>query len=50
MLYCEKMLADECVVFPIYQQSIARMINPDVTGISFYSTGSNYSFKNVEKN
>lgn len=49
LLDCEKMLADECVVFPIYQQSIARMINPSVTGISFYSTGSNYSFKYVEK-
>ena len=46
---CEKMLADDCVVFPIYQQSIARMISPNVSGIYFYSTGSNYSFKYAEK-
>lgn len=47
---CEKMLADDCVILPIYQQSIARMISPNVSGISFYSTGSNYSFKYAEKN
>lgn len=46
---CEKMLADDCVVLPIYQQSIARMISPNVSGINFYSTGANYSFKYAEK-
>lgn len=49
LVECEGMLADDCIVFPIYQQSIARMISPSVTGIYFYSTGSNYSFKYAEK-
>ena len=50
LIGCEKMLADDCVVFPIYQQSIARMISPSVSGIYFYNTGSNYSFVHAEKN
>lgn len=43
----EKLLADDCVLMPMYHVSVAYMINPAVTGISFYNTGANYSFKNA---
>ncbi len=46
---CEKTLADECVLFPIYGQSVAVMTNPDVTGIQYYSVGLPYLFINVDK-
>ena len=46
---CEKTLADQCVLFPIYGQSVAVMTNPDVSGIQYYSVGLPYLFINVDK-
>ena len=50
LVNCEKMLADECVLFPIYGQSAAVMTNPQVQGIQYYSVGMPYLFLNVTKN
>ena len=46
---CEKTLADQCVLFPFYGQSVAVMTNPDVSGIQYYSVGLPYLFINVDK-
>ncbi len=46
---CEDMLAEDCVILPVYQQSIARLVSPEVSNVYFYSTGANYYFKYTEK-
>ena len=43
----EGLLAEDCVIFPMYHVSVAYLIDPSISGISFYNTGANYSFKNV---
>ncbi len=50
LVECEKMLADECVLFPIYGQAVALMTNPEVTGIQYYAVGLPYLFINADKN
>lgn len=49
LVNCEKTLADGCVLFPIYGQSVAIMTNPEVEGIQYYSVGLPYLFLNVDK-
>lgn len=50
LVSCEKMLADDCALFPVYGQSVATMTNPSVSGIQYYSVGIPYLFINVDKN
>lgn len=49
MIQAEGLLADDVVIFPIYQQANAFLISENVSGITFYSTGFNYLLKNVVK-
>ena len=47
LLHCEQMLADECLIFPLYTQSVAQLIKPNVKNIHFYSMGIPYLLKDV---
>lgn len=47
---CEKKLADECVLYPVYGQSVAVMTNPEISGIQYYSVGLPYLFIHADKN
>lgn len=49
LIGCEKKLADNCVLFPIYSQSVAMMTNPEITGVQYYSVGMPYLFINADK-
>lgn len=49
LISCEQMLADDCVIFPVYAQSQAMMISPNVSGIIFYTIGSNYTMEYASK-
>ncbi len=46
---CEKTLADECVIFPLYAQSQAQMISSKVSGIEFFTIGAHYFMKHASK-
>lgn len=50
LVACEKKLADQCALFPIYGQSVAVMTNPEVSGIRYYAVGLPYLFINADKN
>ncbi|WP_161793393.1 hypothetical protein [Cohnella kolymensis] len=45
----EKIVMDQAVIFPIYQQGNAVLIKPEVTGIEFHSVGVNIFYKNADK-
>ena len=45
----EGMLADDVVLFPIYSQSKALMIAPEVKGIEFFTIGAQYFLKHATK-
>ena len=47
LLHCEQMLADDCVIFPLYTQSAAQLIKPNVKNIHFYALGIPYILKDV---
>lgn len=49
LIEAEGMLAEDVVIFPIYQQANALMISESVSGITFYSTGFNYLLKYCTK-
>ena len=49
LVECEKMLADDCVIFPIYAQSQAQMISSSVSGIEFFTIGAHYFMKYATK-
>ncbi|WP_288327981.1 peptide ABC transporter substrate-binding protein [uncultured Clostridium sp.] len=46
----EKMVMDEAVICPVYQQGNAVMIKKNVSGIEFHSVGINRVYKNTTKN
>ena len=46
----EKMVMDEAVICPAYQQGNAVMIKKNVSGIEFHSVGINRVYKNTTKN
>lgn len=46
----EKIVMDQAVIFPIYQQGSAVLIKPNVTGLEFHSVGVNVVYKNADKN
>lgn len=49
LIEAEGMLAEDVVIFPIYQQANALLISESVSGITFYSTGFNYLLKYCTK-
>ncbi len=49
LIDCEKKLADNCVLFPIYSQSVAMMTNPQIVDVQYYSVGMPYLFINADK-
>ena len=46
----EKMVMDDAVICPVYQQGNAVMIKKNVSGIEFHSVGINRVYKNTTKN
>ena len=46
----EKMVMDEAVICPVYQQGNTVMIKKNVSGIEFHSVGINRVYKNTTKN
>jgi oligopeptide transport system substrate-binding protein len=46
----EKIVMNQAVIFPLYTQCNATMINPNVTGIEFHPVALNRVFKNTVKN
>ena len=46
----EKMVMDDAVICPVYQQGNAVMIKKNVSGIEFHSVGINRVYKNATKN
>jgi len=50
LIGCEKKLASNCVLYPIYGQSVATLTNAALKGVQFYSIGAQYLFLNAQKN
>ena len=50
MKKAEKIVMDECVIMPLYQQANADMIKSNVTGIEFHPVALNRVYKNTVKN
>ena len=49
MYDAEKIVMDEAVIYPLYTQCNAQMINPNVTGIEFHPVALNRVYKNAVK-
>lgn len=49
MYDAEKIVMDEAVIYPLYTQCNAEMINPNVTGIEFHPVALNRVYKNAVK-
>ena len=49
MYDAEKIVMDESVIFPLYTQCNAEMVNPNVTGVAFHPVAINRVFKNAVK-
>ncbi|MBR0411332.1 MAG: peptide ABC transporter substrate-binding protein [Eubacterium sp.] len=45
----EKLVLDDAVIFPIYSQSNAEMLSPNVSGIEFHAVALNRVYKNAVK-
>jgi len=45
----EKIVLSDCVIFPLYTQCNANMINPNVTGIEFHPVALNRVYKDTVK-
>ena len=49
MYDAEKIVMDESVIFPLYTQCNAEMLNPNVTGVAFHPVALNRVYKNAVK-
>lgn len=49
MYDAEKIVLDEAVIYPLYTQCNAEMVNPNVTGIEFHPVALNRVYKNAVK-
>ena len=49
MYDAEKIVMDESVIFPLYTQCNAEMLNPNVTGVAFHPVAINRVYKNAVK-
>lgn len=49
MYDAEKLVIDDAVIFPLYTQSNALMVNPKVTGIEYHPVALNRVYKDTVK-